>query len=320
MSAWVAWPSVAVFVVLLFFSFRRVAPPAEFRAVARAISRLGIRLDRRVATGVLATVAALWLVSACFVVVPPGHRALVRRFGAPVGDVRSEGIHFRVPLVDRADVFSADAIRRIELGFRSGLAAPAVGAAAALGRDTSPPDTTAAPPSVDARVLEEEGTYLTGDENLLSTKSVVQYRVTDPARWVYGFLDPEAILKVVSLAEAVDVLASYGIDHVYAGERGDVERKILEGIRRRTEAMRLGVEVLHFCLTDVHAPAEVHAAFRDVASAHEDKQTAVNVAWRYHDETVNLARGEAAREVEIAKREDSGAVVREYGFSMWFEV
>ncbi len=314
MSGWIA--SIVVFIGLLFFSFRRVKPPAEFRAVGRAIARLGVRIDRRVATAALAAIGSAFLISTCFVVVPPGQRALVRRFGAPVGHVRGEGLHFRLPPpIDRADVFPADAVRRIELGFRSGAAEAATGAAAALERDTSPPDTATAPPSVDARVLEEEGTYLTGDENMLSTKAVVQYRVTDPARWVYGFIDPEGVLKLASLAEAVDVLASYGIDHVYAGERGDVEKRILEGIRRRTEAMSLGVEVLHFCLTDVHAPAEVHAAFRDVASAHEDKQTAVNVAWRYRDETVNLARGEAARQVELAKSDATGAVLRAEGES-----
>jgi membrane protease subunit HflK len=45
----------------------------------------------------------------------------------------------------------------------------------------------------------------------------------------------------------------------------------------------------------------VTTAFRDVASAREDKQTAINIALRYQVETVNLARGEAAREVELAR-------------------
>lgn len=316
LSPWIAWPSTAVFVALLYFSFRRVAPPAEFRAVGRAVARLGLRVNRRVATTAVAAIAAAWLLSTFFVIVPPGHRALVRRFGAPVGEVRPEGMHFRLPPpIDRADVFPADAVRRVELGFRSSAIGAPSGAAAALERGTLAPDTAAAPASVDARVLEEEGTYLTGDENLLSTKSVVQYRVVDPARWVYGFVDPEGLLKLASLAEAVDVLASYGIDRVYAGDRGLVEQQILEGLRRRVDAMGLGVEVLHFCITDVHAPAEVHAAFRDVASAHEDKQTAVNVAWRYQVETVNLARGEAARELEIARSDATGAVLRAEGES-----
>jgi regulator of protease activity HflC (stomatin/prohibitin superfamily) len=58
-------------------------------------------------------------------------------------------------------------------------------------------------------------------------KTVVQYRVTDPERYVYGFRDPENVLKLNTLSEAVDIIAGYGIDLVYGGERGEVEAKIL---------------------------------------------------------------------------------------------
>jgi HflK protein len=304
LPGWLAWPCVAGFAALLFFSFRRAAPPAEFRAIGSALGRLGLRLDRRFAAVCAVAVAAAWLLGSCFVVVPPGHRALVRRFGVPLGDVRGEGLHFKLPApVDRADVFAADAVRRFELGFRSG------------GLTSAPADTLA---GAESRLLEEEGVYLTGDENLLSTKSIVQYRVTDPERWVYGFRDPEDVLKLNTLSAAVDILAGYGIDRVYGGDRGEVEARILETLRARVREMEFGAEVLHYCIVDVHAPAEVHAAFRDVASAHEDKQTAINVAWRYLDETVNLAQGEAASEVEKARSESETSVLRAEGDSRSF--
>jgi membrane protease subunit HflK len=75
------------------------------------------------------------------------------------------------------------------------------------------------------------------------------------------------------------------------------------------------VEVLRFAIRDVHAPPEVHAAFRDVASAQEDKKTSMNVAYRYLDETVNLARGEAARTVAEAQSFSLGEVHRARGES-----
>jgi len=301
MSGWIAWPSALVLVALFAFSFRRVAPPAEFRAVGRRLAGWGLRLDRGRATALALVLAAAWLVAGCFVAVPPGHRALVRRFGEPVGAVRGEGLHLKFPApIDRATLFPADAVRRIEMGFRSapGTAAPA---------DTLP--------VVDSRLLEEEAVYLTGDENLLNTKSVVQYRVLDPERWVYGFRDPERVLKLAVLSVAVDVLAGYGIDLVYGGERGAVEAEIMEMLRARVAGMAMGIEILHYSIIDVHAPSEVHAAFRDVASAHEDKQTAINVAWRYLDETVNLAQGEAASQVEAARSESVTSVLKAEGDS-----
>ena len=298
---WLAWPSMLLFAVLLLFSFRRVPPPDELRAVGRWFNRLGIRFDRRFAVTATGVVLAAWIVSNCVVVVPPGSRALVRRFGVPHGPVRGEGLHLKLPRpIDRADVFPADEVRRVELGFRSG------------GLTAAPADTLA---GTEAQSLEEEAVYLTGDENLLNTKAVVQYQVTDPERWVYGFRDPENVLKLVTLAVAVDVLAGYGIDLVYAGDRSEVEGKVLAELRARTTTMRMGAEILRYCIVDVHAPAEVHAAFRDVASSQEDKQTAINVAYRYLDETVNLAHGEAARQVEVARSDSSSAVLRSEGES-----
>lgn len=301
LPAGIGWISMAIFAGLLAASARRKGVPPAARRIGRFLENRGIRPDRRLAGGAAALLLGAWLVGELFVVVPPGSRALLRRFGEPVSPLRGEGLHFRFPApIDRVDVFAADEVRRLELGFRSG------------GMATTAPDTVG---GTEARMLEEEAVYLTGDENLLNTKSTVQYRVTDPERWVYGFRDPENVLKLSTLSVAVDVLAGYGIDRVYAGDRDAVEERVLAALRERAAAMRLGAEILRFSITDVHAPAEVHAAFRDVASAQEDKQTAINVALRYLDETVNLARGEAAGQLEGARSDAQGDILRAEGES-----
>jgi membrane protease subunit HflK len=123
-------------------------------------------------------------------------------------------------------------------------------------------------------------------------------------------------VKVEAIAELLEVLAFHGIDGVYTDERRLVERLVLEGLERRIEALGLGIEILHYGVRDVHAPPEVHAAFRDVASAQEDKETSINVALRYLDETVNLARGEAAREIAVAGSYKVQEVARAEGESV----
>ena len=92
-----------------------------------------------------------------------------------------------------------------------------------------------------------------------------------------------------------------------------MEDLVLAGVRERVARLDVGVEVLRYCLRDVHAPPEVHAAFRDVASAQEDKQTAINVALRFLDESLNLARGEAARQEEDAAAAADGDKLRAEG-------
>lgn len=295
-------PAALIFATLLFFSFRRVAPPSEFRKLWSGLEMLfGFRLGRRFAGVILGAAALLALFSLCTVRVPPGHQGLVQRFGAPRGPALGEGLHLKLPPpFERARVIRTG-VRRIEVGFRSSV--------------DDAPAPLAPGPARATRGLEEESVFLTGDENLLATQSVLQYRVNDAARFAWGFRDPERTLKLETIAQTLDVLASRGIDGVYTDDRREVELQILEGVRERAAAVRLGVEVLAYTIRNVHAPPEVHAAFRDVASAQEDKQTAINVALRFLDETVNLARGEAARLVEEAGAERVTWVLRAQGES-----
>ncbi len=286
---WISVPAAVVFTGLLFVSFRRTAPPVEFRRVWNGLEKLvGFRLTRRVSVGVLALAAAWIVAAACTVQVPPGSRGLVQRFGVPRAADLGEGLHFKwPPPVETAQIVPADEVRRLEIGFRSAPEASTAPLAPGSARTT--------------RGLEEESIFLTGDENLIATKAVLQYRVLEASRYAWGSRDPEGTLRLETIAETLEVLAGHAIDGVYTGERALVESKILDGVRERAASLDLGVEVVDYCLSDVHAPPEVHAAFRDVASAQEDKQTAINVAYRFQDETVNLARGEAARLVEEAR-------------------
>jgi len=301
---WISVPCAVVFAGLLFVSFRRVRPPAEMRAAAGAVQRVtGIRFDRRLGAWILGIVAAFAVFSVCTVRVPPGDRALVLRFGVPRGAPLGEGLHLRwPPPIEKATLLRTDEIRRIEIGFRSG--------------GTDAPAPLAPNAERNTRGLEEESIFVTGDENLLSTTATLLYRVVDPMRFHWSFRDANDTLMRETLAETLDIVASQGIDGVYTGDRATVENLVLEGVRERAERLELGVEILRYCLRDVHAPPEVHAAFRDVASSQEDKQTAINVALRFLDESVNLARGEAARQVEEAAAAADGDRMRAEGTSV----
>jgi HflK protein len=305
LPAWITWPAAAVFAGLLFLSFRRAAPPPEFRSVGRGVERLlGFRPTARRLGRAVVVLALVWFVSLCVVIVPPGHRGLVTAFGAPTGGTREPGLHFKwPPPFGRAQVISADGVRRLEIGFRSGVAGPAGG------------EGTAPPQAEDLRTLEEESLFVTGDENLVSTQCTVQYRVPDPAAFVWSFDSPEDVLRLATIAQLLDVLGTYPIDGVYTHDRPLVEDLVLEGLRARADRLGLGVEIVGFQIRDIHAPPEVHAAFRDVASAQEDKETAINVAWRYRDETVNLARGEGARQREVARADSTARVLGAQGES-----
>ena len=106
---------------------------------------------------------------------------------------------------------------------------------------------------------------------VIDVRSVLHYRVLDPAAYALGVGEVDDTLRAVARGVLVDLIAGRPIDALYTTERRPAELAATHAIRGRVDAMRLGVEVVGLRLLDVHAPSEVHDAFRDVASAIEDK-------------------------------------------------
>jgi membrane protease subunit HflK len=74
-----------------------------------------------------------------------------------------------------------------------------------------------------------------------------------------------------------------------------------------------GIEVITVKLQDVHPPLEVVSAFRDVASAREDKNRLINQAEAYRDSLIPEVRGLGAKQIEEARAESTEAIERSHG-------
>jgi membrane protease subunit HflK len=146
----------------------------------------------------------------------------------------------------------------------------------------------------------EESFLLTGDENIIDVAFTAQYRVEDPIAYVYRVEDPDALVRSVTVAALRAIIATMTVDATYTTERDAVERRALRAVQERLDAYGAGVRMVAVKVLSVHAPEEVHAAFRDVASAQEDRILIVDRATTFAQEAVNLADGEAAAMVESA--------------------
>ena len=146
----------------------------------------------------------------------------------------------------------------------------------------------------------EESFLLTGDGNFIDLRFSVQYRVTDPVAFAYELAEPEALVRSLTLAALRALVGTSSIDAVYTTERGAAERRVRERVQELLDGYGAGIELLSVRLLYVHPPQEVHDAFRDVASAQEDKLRTINRAQTFAVEDVNQAEGEAAAMVEEA--------------------
>ena len=141
---------------------------------------------------------------------------------------------------------------------------------------------------------------LTGDGNLIDLRYAVPYRVKSALDYAYNLAEPEALVRSTVLAALRGVVAAHPIDAVYTTARDEIERAARDAAQAMLDRYRAGIEILAVRLLYVHPPDAVHDAFRDVASAQEDKLRTINLANVFAVEKVNQAKGEAAAMTEAA--------------------
>jgi uncharacterized membrane protein YraQ (UPF0718 family)/regulator of protease activity HflC (stomatin/prohibitin superfamily) len=278
--------SVAL-VVLLAASFRRTrfrASRAEARDQARGLVAWVRSFDARslLRPPVLALAAAAalaLLLPRAVLEVGPGERGVIQRFGRVVASDLPPGLHWHLPPpLGRGLAVEAERVREVTVGF-------------------------VATPQGERLSVAAEGLYLTADENLIDLRSVVHFRVSDAARFALGVERVETLVRALARRELVRVASGTTIDAIYTRGRRPTEAAFEEGLRARVRELAVGCEIVDALLLDVHAPASVHDAFRDVASSVEDRERAIHEARGERAEREADAAGSAASQVEAARAE-----------------
>lgn len=204
---------------------------------------------------------AVYLLSG-FYIVRPGEAAVVRRFGSVVAGNVGSGLHYRLPWpVDRVDVVALNAVRRVET-----------------------------PTSL----------MLTGDENLINVRLSVHYTITDPAKFLLTVVDPETLIQQAADSAMRQVIATETVDSLLTVEKAAIQQKAAALAQKALDGYDSGLRVVGAQLLESSPPPEVADAFRDVASAREDKNTFINEALAYKNEILPVARGNAETNIQSA--------------------
>ncbi|HAM56735.1 MAG TPA: FtsH protease activity modulator HflK [Candidatus Rokubacteria bacterium] len=237
----------------------------------------------------LAALAALYLLSGVYVV-NPGEEAVVRRFGRVVRPRVGEGLHYRLPWpAERADKVNVSEIRREGIG-------------------VSPPEhgLQLHPP--------EEVQVLTGDENIVNLKVIVQYRVKDLADFLFRVdYDANPLIRNAIKHALTAVGAAARVDSLLTVGRTELQRLVQAAGQRTLDEYRSGVQLVNLTLQEVIPPKEAADAFRDVAGAREDRAKAINDAEGYRNSILPEARGKAERMLREAEGYRADAVNRARG-------
>lgn len=160
---------------------------------------------------------------------------------------------------------------------------------------------------------------LTGDENLLTAKAIVQYRIKEPADYLFRVdYNEDPLLRNSVKAALTELAGSMRVDALLTSGRTELQQRARAQVQQQLDAYRSGLEVVSIDLQEVAPPGDVAQAFRDVASAAEEKNKLVNDAQGYANSIIPQARGEAQRRQREAEGYRTDVVNRARGEAQRF--
>lgn len=150
--------------------------------------------------------------------------------------------------------------------------------------------------------LEAEAMMITLDFNFVNVDFFVEYKVSDPIKYLYASEDPVTILKNIAQSSIRATVGSYKVDDVITTGKYEIQSVIREAILNKLLVHDIGIMLVNISMQDSEPPTdEVMEAFKSVETAKQGKDTAINNATKYKNEKMPLAESDVDRILQQAE-------------------
>lgn len=238
------------------------------------LHRVNSGKGKNIAKIVVVIIILLVLVSGSYYSIQEEEQAVVCTFGSPKA-VTTPGLHFKIPFIQTVTKVNTT-IQGFSIGYHS------------TGE-------------------EADALMITSDYNFIFVDFYAEYRVTDPVKAIYASQDPELVLKNIAQNCIRTTIGSYSVDSVLTTGKNEIQSNIKQMILDKLENYDIGIQLVNITIQDATPPtAEVENAFKEVETAKQGKETALNNANKYRNEQIPGAEAEADKilqDAEAAKQE-----------------
>ena len=232
-------------------------------------------LTRRI--GAVVIVLILFsLAGTCFYTVDDKQQAVVTTFGK-VTDVTDAGVHFRLPFgIQQVHKVDVNVYQKIELGYNSTGGSYAVN--------------------------ENESSMITGDYNIVNVDFFVEYKISDPVKYLYSSNSPELILRNLIQSQVRNVVGSSTVDAVLTDGKENIQRQVKELVMQILQEYDIGLTLVDVKIQDAEPPTqEVIEAFKAVETAKQKAETVINDAKAYQNAQIPQAQAQADQLIQNAE-------------------
>lgn len=222
-------------------------------------------ISRKTVYMIIAGIIGIWIFSGIYRV-NAEEEGVVRRFGKYVSST-GPGLHYHLPWpFESVDTPNVSEIQSVEIGFRA-----------------------------------EESLMLTGDNNIVDLGVIIQFRIKNAVQYLFEVRDPIETVRKASESAIRSVIARNTIDDALTENKTAIQEATLEELQSILDSYNVGIFVQTVNLQDVQPPQQVAEAFRDVASAIQDRSTRINEAEGYRNIIIPQTRGEAEQMIRQAE-------------------
>ncbi len=221
---------------------------------------------------------AVAVASTCWYTVDEKQQAVVTTFGK-VTDVTDAGMHFKLPFgIQQVDKVDVNVYHKIELGYRS---------------DSD---------SESYQIIEKESKMITGDYNIVNVDFFIEYKISDPVKYLYGSKAPELILKNLIQSQIRAVVGSATVDEILTDGKTDIQIRVKELVTEILADYDIGLTLSDIKIQDSEPPtASVIEAFKAVETAKQGAETAINQAKAYANSKLPQAEADADKLIQNAE-------------------
>lgn len=234
----------------------------------------------------LSAIVGILLITAIFssfYTVEQEEAGVVTRFGKHIETV-DPGLHFKIPWgIDSVEKVPVQRQLKQEFGFGT------------------PGNTNPYQYSYDPRSQDAEKAMVTGDLNAALVEWVIQYRISEPEKYLFDVRNADDTLRDASESVMREVVGDRTVDEVITVGRQEIENECTEKLKALVTLYELGITIDQTQLKDVNPPQPVQASFNEVNQAQQEKERAINIANGEYNKEVPKARGEAERKITEAE-------------------
>ncbi len=219
-----------------------------------------------------------------FFTVGPQEKAVILRFGRPVGEgqkaLLTAGLHWAFP-------YPIDEVVKIPIT-ESQVISSTVGwyfttPEQELSGEELPPG-QGLNPAID-------GYLITADRNIVHSRATIHYHIVDPLHYVFDFTNASVAVQNALNTALVATAARFKVDDIYPDNIA-FQDAVLQRVTELADEENLGISVE---LGDVHSipPRQLTAAFTQVTTARENRNKLLNDAQSYKNQMVSSSSAQA---------------------------